>query len=94
MISPSVCLTNDHFDFSDFHNFHFIFKAVSTEIRVAEHLPSSSSFSHNHEAFPALPAAAMLEAKFLIFNMDKLPLEEVQVGREAEDSVLRSKELL
>jgi len=90
MISPSVCLTNDHFGFSDFHNFHLIFKAVSTQIRVAGHLSSSSSFNHNHEAFIALPAAAMLKAKFLIFNMDKLPLKGVQVGREAEDSVLRS----
>ena len=36
----------------------------------------------------------MLEAKFLSVNMDKLTLEEVQVGREVEDSVRRSKELL
>ena len=76
--------------FSDFYTFNFLFKAVSTQIRVAEHLSYSSSFSHNHEAFPALPATAMLKAKFLSFNMDKLSLKVVQVGREAEDSVLWS----
>ena len=74
--------------FSDFYTFNFLFKAVSTQIRVAEHLSCSSSFSHNHEAFPALPTTAMLKAKFLSFNMDKLSLKVVQVGREAEDSVL------
>ena len=74
--------------------FEHLEQGVKSELQSISLVRPALVTTMKHSHFPALPAAEMLKAKLLIFNMDKLPLKEVQVGREAEDSVLRSNELL